>query len=75
MKGQHDDHLQWPFTGTIIIELLNWLEDKGHYKKYSYNWYEQKAKQVTSRVTKGEYGNQVVVILSVHLPVLSQLIH
>ena len=33
MKGQHDDRLQWPFTGTIIIELLNWLEDKGHYKK------------------------------------------
>ena len=33
MKGQHDDHLQWPFTGTIIIELLNWLEDKDHYKR------------------------------------------
>ena len=33
LKGQHDDHLQWPFTGTIIIELLNWLEDKGHYKR------------------------------------------
>ena len=33
MKGQHDDRLQWPFTGIIIIELLNWLEDKGHYKK------------------------------------------
>ena len=32
MKGQHDDHLQWPFTGTIIIELLNWLEDKEHCK-------------------------------------------
>ena len=29
MKGQHDDFLLWPFTGTIIIELLNWLEDKG----------------------------------------------
>ena len=25
--------LQWPFTGTIRdFELLNWLEDKGHYK-------------------------------------------
>ena len=32
IKGQHDDRLQWPFTGTIIIELLNWLEDKEHYK-------------------------------------------
>ena len=32
MKGQHDDRLQWPFTGTFIFELLNWLEDKEHYK-------------------------------------------
>ena len=32
MKGEHDDCLQWPFTGTIIVELLNWLEDKGHYR-------------------------------------------
>ena len=31
MKGQHDDHLKWPFTGTFIIEVLNWLEDKGHH--------------------------------------------
>ena len=30
MKGEHDDNLQWPFTGTISIELLNWLE---HYKR------------------------------------------
>ena len=29
MKGQHDDRLQWPFTGTIIIELLNWLLGQG----------------------------------------------
>ena len=53
MKGQHDDHLQWPFTGTIIIELLNWLEDKGHYKRT--------IPIVTNndfiRVTEGEYGN------------------
>ena len=33
MKGQHDDHLQWPFTGTITFELLNWLEGRGHYKR------------------------------------------
>ena len=51
-KGQHDDCLQWPFTGTIIIELLNWLEDKGHYKRtlsidmnHDFN-----------RVTEEEYG-------------------
>ena len=33
MKGQHDDCLRWPFTGDITFELINWLEDKGHYKK------------------------------------------
>ena len=55
MKGQHDDRLQWPFTGTIIIELLNWLEDKGHCKTtlpiYTNDNF--------VRVTKGEYGKSV----------------
>ena len=32
MKGKHDQHLQWPFKGTVIIELLNWKEDKGHHR-------------------------------------------
>ena len=31
MRGEHDQHLQWPFTGDIIIELLNWREDDKHY--------------------------------------------
>ena len=52
MKGQHDDRLQWPFTGTIIIELLNWLEDKGHYKKTL----EIDTNNDFVRVTEREYG-------------------
>ena len=32
MKGDNDDYLTWPFTGTVTIELLNQLEDKNHYK-------------------------------------------
>ena len=32
MKGDNDDSLSWPFTGTVTIELLNQLEDKNHYK-------------------------------------------
>ena len=50
MKGQHDDCLQWPFTGDITFELINWLEDKGHYKKTLtiVNFF---------RVTEGECGN------------------
>ena len=54
MKSQHDDRLQWPFTGTIIIELLNWLEDKGHYKKTL----SIDKNNNFVRVTKGEYGNR-----------------
>ena len=52
MKGQHDDHLQWPFTGTIIIELLNWLEDEGHYK----STISIDKNNDFVRVTKGKYG-------------------
>ena len=32
MKGDNDDSLSWPFTGTITFELLNQLEDKNHHK-------------------------------------------
>ena len=53
MKGQHDGRLQWPFTGTIIIELLNWLEDKEHYKKTL----PISTKHDFVRVTEGEFGN------------------
>ena len=53
MKGQHDDRLQWPFTGTIIIELLNWLEDKEHYKKTL----TIDTNNNFVRVTEGEFGN------------------
>ena len=31
MIGEHDQHLQWPFTGEFIIDVLNWREDKGHH--------------------------------------------
>ena len=31
MRGENDDHLPWPFTGTITVELLNQLEDDNHY--------------------------------------------
>ena len=32
-KGKHDNSLPWPFTGTIVVTLLNPLEDKKHYNK------------------------------------------
>ena len=33
MKGTNDNQLKWPFTGDILIHLLNWREDNGHVKK------------------------------------------
>ena len=37
MKGEHDQHLKWPLTGDIIIELLNWRKDKRHYRKTKFS--------------------------------------
>ena len=33
MRGESDESLAWPFTGTMTVELLNQLEDKNHYSK------------------------------------------
>ena len=30
MKGEYDDTLAWPFTGDVVVEILNWKEDKNH---------------------------------------------
>ena len=31
LKGKNDDKLEWPFEGVIMVEILNWKEDKNHY--------------------------------------------
>ena len=31
VKGENDDHLSWPFTGKVTVELLNQLENKNHH--------------------------------------------
>ena len=33
VKGENDDYLPWPFTGTVTFELLNQLEDKNHHSR------------------------------------------
>ena len=30
MQGENDDHLKWPYNGTVVITLLNQLEDGHH---------------------------------------------
>ena len=32
MKGQNDDKLIWPFCGDVVVELVNWIEDKDHHR-------------------------------------------
>ena len=34
MPGEYDDTLEWPFQGEVTVELLNQLEDTGHYNNY-----------------------------------------
>ena len=33
LKGEYDDHLQWPFSANITVQLLNWSEDSSHEQK------------------------------------------
>ena len=38
MKGEYDDTLAWPFTGDVVVEILNWREDKNH-QKYTFSFH------------------------------------
>ena len=33
MQGEHDGTLVWPYNGKLVIEILNQLEDKHHYRR------------------------------------------
>ena len=52
MKGDNDDSLTWPFTGTVKIELLNQLEDTNHHT-YTIGPF---SADFGGRVVKGERG-------------------
>ena len=52
MEGKYDDQLQWPFIGNIVIELLNWRENRKHHKVNI----AMKEKNGLVRVIQGEYG-------------------
>ena len=50
MKGPYDDHLQWPFKGKVIIQLLNQLGDHHHYEFV----FDYKDNEAGNRPNKGE---------------------
>ena len=53
MAGEYDDQLQWPFVGDVVIELLNWKENKKHHQTPV----SIKATSGLVRVLEGEYGS------------------
>ena len=62
MRGENDDNLVWPFTGTVCIELLNQLQDDQH-RRYELKYPEDKNSTSNNRVTEGDmasggYGTQ-----------------
>ena len=53
MRGDNDDSLTWPFTGTVKIELLNQLKDKNHYNGDAISFMDSDFGQ---RVVNGDRG-------------------
>ena len=53
MKGDNDNVLLFPFSGNIIIKLLNWTEDNGHVEKII-QFNESAPLVCRQRVTDGE---------------------
>ena len=60
MKGEHDDQLKWPFKAKIVVEMVNWREDKGHHEvTFDFSGID-KIKRVTdgNKVRGPRFGNQ-----------------
>ena len=52
MEGPFDDYLEWPFQGTITIQLLNQLKDVNHHTR-TINFTKTTDPSVVGRVTSG----------------------
>ena len=53
MRGENDDNLTWPFTGTVTVDLLNQLADQRHHRTII-TYQEGKDDQHNRRVVAGE---------------------
>lgn len=55
MRGTYDEHLVWPFRGTIYLELLNQLQDSNHHvEKVAFS--SSELKNYNTQVKKGNLG-------------------
>ena len=58
MHGEHDDVLPWPVEADVVLEMLNWRENKNH-KRDTISFSHGTGAEVSSRVTVGsraEFG-------------------
>ena len=58
MRGEHDDALPWPVEADVVLEMLNWRENKNH-KRYTVSLSHRASAKSSSRVTIdgiAEYG-------------------
>ena len=53
MKGLYDDHLKWPFTGNITIQIVNQAGDHDHIEK-NIHYNDETPDHCTGRVTMEE---------------------
>lgn len=56
MKGEYDDHLKWPFKGSIVLELCNQRSYSGNLQENIMFTYD--ASEIAQRVTAGEVAEQ-----------------
>ena len=54
MKGDNDDFLTWPFTGSVTVKLLNQLEDKNHYTYTTGPFPADDDDEISARVVEGK---------------------
>ena len=54
MRGDNDNHLKWPFKGTIKVSLLNQLEDGQHHTMHVWSPDEDIPQSACMRITKKE---------------------
>ena len=53
MRGEFDDHLQWPFKGIVTVQLINQREGGEHLEKNVMNEEDWKSKALL-RVLEGD---------------------
>ena len=74
MRGDDDDHLPWPFTGTVEVELLNQLKNNWHHSmSIEFGKNPDRGKRINNgdRAITG-YGHQKYIVQSSldHLAIL-----